>query len=135
TLRTGFSDLLTGQTLLGFSSAAGLNGKLNIAGAEIERIIRTDLPWITEIDANKLLLSLLTLRRYEALYRADLARPAHRRMMEEIEHFRLTLDGVGGSPQLRQQLSQQVEHYGETFQQWADRLDKVRRDSMTIASE
>jgi len=134
-MRTESLDLLTGQTLLGFSPSTGLNSKLNAAGAEIERIIRTDLPWITEIDANKLLFSLLTLRRYEALYRADLARPHHRRMMEEIEHFRLALDGVGGSPQQRQQLSQQVEHYGATFQQWADRLDKVRRGSMTIAAE
>ena len=64
-----FDDLATNQKILGFTESEGIRDRMTQAAAAVERIIHEDMSWLSEADAHKLLISLLTMRRYEAEYR------------------------------------------------------------------
>jgi hypothetical protein len=64
-----FDDLARHQKILGFTDSEGIRNGMTKAAASVERIIHNDMSWASEGDAHKLLVSLLTMRRYEAEYR------------------------------------------------------------------
>ena len=64
-----FDDLARNQKILGFTESEGIRDRMTKAAASVERIIHEDMSWLSEGDAHKLLISLLTMRRYEAEYR------------------------------------------------------------------
>ena len=83
-------------------------------------------------DARKLMISLLTMRRYEAEYRLTRAPAIRQQFFDEIVHFNALFDSVDGAPSMREQLINQVQAYADTFAQWIARrrngelLDRAR---------
>jgi methyl-accepting chemotaxis protein len=113
------------QESLGFTEAEGIRSRLNRAGATIETIISQDLNWVADEDAHKLMISLLTMRRYEAEYRLTRASAVRRQFFDEIAHFNALFDSVDGAPEMREQLMTQVQAYADTFAQWVSGVEKV----------
>jgi len=80
---------------------------------------------VADADANKLLVSLLTMRRFEAEYRLTRARALRTLFFEEIAHFNALFDSVDGAPEMRQHLIDQIGAYSEAFGQWVKSVDSV----------
>src|SRR5262245_22039888 len=70
-LRLAFGYLADEQAELGFSEDQGTRKRLEEAAASIEQAIHEGMTWITQADREKLLLSLLSMRRQEAQYRLN----------------------------------------------------------------
>jgi HAMP domain-containing protein len=116
---------------LGLTEADGIRGRLDRAGAAIETIIRQDLTWVADEDARKLMISLLTMRRYEAEYRLTRGSAVRRQFFDEINAL---FDSVDGAPSMREQLINEVQAYADTFGQWVSGVEKVGSLTLSIDS-
>jgi methyl-accepting chemotaxis protein len=125
-LKTSFGSLVNEQRSLGFTEHEGTTGDLIAASEAVEKIIHDDLSWVAEGDAAKLLLSLLTMRRYEIEYRLTRARTAEQHFLDEIKHFNQLFEAVDGAPSMREKLNQQVQTYNYTFAQWVASTDNIQ---------
>jgi methyl-accepting chemotaxis protein len=134
TLQSSFTELLHAQEKLGFVESEGLHEQLTRAGTAVERIINEDLTWVADADAKKLLISLLTMRRYEVLYRQNRIEFVRQRFAEEYAHFNRIFESVDGAPELRDRLAKQIKTYADTFAQWALASSRVRPWVANIAS-
>jgi methyl-accepting chemotaxis protein len=123
--QANFQTVKQEQEKLGFSETQGIRGRLNSAGAAVEKIIHQDLTWVAEEDARKLLISLLTMRRFEAEYRLNRA-PAQRwQFVDEATRFSALFDSVDGAPEMRAALVNEVAAYSDAFAQWAAGVEAV----------
>src|SRR4051812_6260821 len=126
TLKGSFSSLVNAQEQLGFAESEGLHEQLNRAGTELERLINEDLGRVADAEAKKLLISLLTMRRYEVQYRQNRIEFVRQRFAEEFANFNRIVESVGGAPEQRARLIQQTQNYADTFAKWALASSKVR---------
>ena len=124
-IATQFDNLARSQKILGFTETEGTRGRMTKAAAAVERIIHDDMSWISESDAHMLLISLLTMRRYEAEYRLTRSTLMENEFFDEFKNFQKVLHGVIGADVLKEQLAQQVKTYSETFAAWIDLNDQV----------
>jgi methyl-accepting chemotaxis protein len=124
-LKASFESLVNEQKSLGYTETDGINADLNAASGAIERIIHNDLSWVADVDAAKLLTSLLTMRRDEIEYRLTRARPTEQHFLEEIKHFNLLFESVDGAPSMKQKLNEEVKTYSYTFAQWVTSTDNI----------
>jgi methyl-accepting chemotaxis protein len=124
-LKTSFDSLVNEQRALGFNETEGTTADLLAASSAIEKIIHEDLSWVADVDADKLLVSLLTMRRYEMEYRLTQARAAERHFSDEVKRFDSIFDSVDGPPAAKQKLNQQVQTYSYTFAQWVASTDNI----------
>ena len=125
-VRSNFLKLTKEQELLGFTDADGTRGRLRAAAAGVGTIIQQDLTWVADDDARKLLISLLTMRRYEAEYRLTQSNTIWQQFFDEYAHFNSLFDSVDGDPSLRQGLSDQVKAYADAFSDWINRVEEMR---------
>jgi methyl-accepting chemotaxis protein len=124
-LKNSFASLVQEQRSLGFTDRQGITADLIAASDTIEKIIQDDLTWVAEVDSAKLLMSLLTMRRYEIEYRLTRNHAAERRFLDEIKHFNDIFESVDGAPSMREKLNQEVQHYSYTFAQWVASTDNI----------
>ncbi len=122
---TQFGDLARDQKILGFTESDGIRGRMAKAAASVERIIHEDMSWLSESDAHKLLISLLTMRRFETEYRLSRSTLTQTLFFDEFKKFQQIVDAVGGDDALKQQLAPRVKDYTDTFAQWVEFTDKV----------
>jgi methyl-accepting chemotaxis protein len=124
-IATQFADLTRNQKILGFTESEGTRSRMTKAAAAVERIIHEDMSWLSEADAQKLLISLLTMQRYESEYR--LARTTLLRIVffDEFKNFKKLLDGIIAAEIMKIQLAEQVQTYRDTFAEWIAIVDKV----------
>ena len=134
TLQSSFTELIQAQEKLGFAESEGLHEQLTRAGSAVERIINEDLTWVADADSKKLLISLLTMRRYEVLYRQNRIEFVRQRFTDEFATFNHIFESVDGAPELRERLSKQIQGYADTFAQWALASSRVRPWVANIAS-
>ena len=120
-----FDDLARNQKILGFTESDGIRDSMTKAAASVERIIHEDMSWLSEGDAHKLLISLLTMRRYEAEYRLTRSTLMQTVFFDEFKKFKTIADEVVGADILKQQLAQQVKAYSDTFAEWIEFTDKI----------
>jgi len=133
--RDGFLSVKKEQETLGFTESDGLRGRLNAAGAAVESIIDKELTWVADEDARKLMISLLTMRRFEAEYRLTRAPAIRWQFLDEIAHFNALFDSVDGAPTMREQLSNQIQAYADTFVQWVAGVETVSSLTVLIDSD
>src|SRR5262249_48279393 len=126
TLKSSFSSLIHEQEELGFAESEGLHERLTRAGQAVERIINEDLTLVAESEAKKLLVSLLTLRRYEVQYRQNRIEFVRQRFAEEVANFHRIFDSIDGDSAVLERLKRQIDAYAEIFGQWALASSKVR---------
>jgi methyl-accepting chemotaxis protein len=120
-----FATVKKEQENLGFTATDGIRGRLDRAGAEIENIINKELTWVAEEDAQKLMISLLTMRRYEAEYRLTRTPGIRWKFLDEIANFNALFDSVDGAPSMHEQLINQVQAYADAFGQWVTGVEKI----------
>ena len=124
-LKTSFASLVHEQKSLGFTDMQGVTANLIAASDAIEKIIHDDLTWVAEVDSAKLLMSLLTLRRYEIEYRLTRNHAAERHFLDEIRHFNEIFESVDGAPAMKGKLNQEVQNYSYAFAQWVASTDNI----------
>jgi methyl-accepting chemotaxis protein len=123
--RDNFQTVKKEQENLGFTEADGIRGRLNRAGAAVEAIIDRELTWVADDDARKLMISILTMRRYEAEYRLTQAPAIRWKFLDEIARFDALFESVDGAPSMREHLISQVQAYADTFGQWVTGVETV----------
>ena len=101
----------TSRNRLATTRHDGITAELNAASAAIEKIIHDDLSWVADVDAARLLMSLLTMRRDEIEYRLTRARTAEKHFLDEMKNFNGLFDSVDGAPAMKKKLSDQVQAY------------------------
>jgi len=124
-IATQFDDLSRQQKILGFTDSEGIRDSMIKAAASVERIIHNDMSWVSEGDAHKLLISLLTMRRYDSEYRLTRSTLMQTVFVDEFKKFQKILDDVRGADALKEQLAQQIKAYSDTFAEWVEYTDKV----------
>jgi methyl-accepting chemotaxis protein len=125
-LKTSFGSLVNEEKSLGYNETEGTTADLTTASKGVEKIIHDDLSWVADADAAKLLISLLTMRRYEIEYRLTRARSAEQRFLDEFKNFNRLFESVDGAPAMKQKLDQQVQSYSYNFAQWVASTDNIQ---------
>ena len=103
------STISRNQKILGFTEAEGVRDRMTKAAAAVERIIHEDMTWLSEADAHKLLISLLTMRRYEGEYRLTRSTLMQNVFVGEFKKFTTLLDGIVAAGLMKNQLAKQVQ--------------------------
>jgi methyl-accepting chemotaxis protein len=119
TVKVNFDSLVKEQETLGFTEDEGLRRTMRESALAIERLIHEDMSWIRESDAQRLLVTMVTMRRYESEYRVNSSDLAEVMFFREIDNFKKTLNDIVGAEVLKEQVAQQVKSYAETFTNWA----------------
>jgi methyl-accepting chemotaxis protein len=124
-LQQRFALLAKEQEELGFTDDDGVRGLLQIAGAQVERIVGDEHPWLTDGDKKSIIVSLLTMRRYEADYR--LTRMTHFQETFQTEHqkFITVMDAVIAAPIMKESLLGDVKMYVDAFASWIAGTEKT----------
>ena len=124
-IATQFDDLARQQQILGFTDSEGIRDGMLKAAASVERIIHEDMSWLSESDAHRLLISLLTMRRFEAEYRLTRSTVLQNVFFDEFKKFKTVVDDIIAADVMKEQLVQQVKVYSDTFAKWIEYTDKV----------
>ncbi len=122
-LKANFDELVIKQKTLGYNEASGLRGQLRKAGDAVETIINDNMSWLAEGDSNKLLMSLLVMRQHEAEYRLDPTELMRQLFVRAYKRFTSTFDNVDGTPEMKDNLNQEVKTYADTFAKWIEASD------------
>jgi methyl-accepting chemotaxis protein len=120
-----FDDLARNQKILGFTEAEGTRDRMTKTAAAVERIIHDDMSWMSADDAHKLLISLLTMRRFETEYRLSRSTLTQTMFFSEYKNFQTALESIAASRVMTDKLAQQVNTYSETFAEWIELTDKI----------
>ncbi len=124
-LKEKFSNLVTEQQILGFQESEGLRGSLQSEGNDVERIINEKMTGLAESDARSLLISLLTMKQYEAEYRLNQKELSRQIFLNEYKNF---TDGIGSidvTASVKDRLSVEVKQYSDIFAKWIESFYRV----------
>ena len=113
-LKSSFESLVNEQKSLGFTESEGITADLNVASSAIEQIIHDDLTWVADVDASRLLMSLLIMRRDEIEYRLTRVRTAEKSFLDEVKNFNALFESVDGAPVRKKKLDDEVKRYSYT---------------------
>ena len=86
-LKASFESLVSEQRQLGFTDREGVTAELIAASRAVENIIHQDLSWVADGDRSKLLVSLLTMRRFGIEYRLRHDGDIERNFLDEVKNF------------------------------------------------
>jgi methyl-accepting chemotaxis protein len=125
-LKNSFDSLVNEQRALGFNETEGTTADLIAASNAIENSIHNDLSWVADDATSKLLVSLLTMRRYEIEYRLTRSSEAQKHFLDEIRHFNNLFDSIDGLPAWKEKLNREVQTYNRTFTQWVASTDNIQ---------
>ncbi|MBI4275360.1 MAG: HAMP domain-containing protein [Rhizobiales bacterium] len=120
-----FGEVVREQQLLGFTEDDGIRGRLQKSGLKVEGIINDNMSWVAELDAKRLLISLLSMRRYEADYRINRMLLIKKLFFDEYKKFVDTFALINGAPTLKSELESQVKVYTDTFAEWIASKDRI----------
>jgi methyl-accepting chemotaxis protein len=125
-LKASFDSLVNEQRALGFNETEGKTADLIAASNAIESSIHNDLSWVADDATSKLLVSLLTMRRYEIEYRLTRSSEAEKHFLEEIRNFNNLFDSIDGLPAWKDKLNREVQTYSFAFAQWVASTDNIQ---------
>ena len=117
-LKANFAELVQEAEGLGFTESSGIQSAMRNAAAAVESAINADMSWLSESDKNKLLLSLLNMRRYEAEYRLHRQKGTWELFFKEYRAFGQTLGDIVAARVMKDDLGRRVENYATTLAQW-----------------
>ena len=124
-VKTNFDNLMKEQGTLGFTDEDGLRRAIRDAAMSVERLIHEDMSWLRESDSQKLMVSLVTMRRYESEYRLNRTDLGEQMFLAEFKKFNQVLDEIVGAAVLKEQLGQQVKSYTKTFSDWSVSINTI----------
>lgn len=136
-LQANFFELRNEYERLGADSDTGIRAKMRRIAAEVEPIISLDMSWLTEATAHKLIESLLSMRRFEAVFMLDRNTDDRAGFGAEFAKFNKILDDVIAAEILKAQIRQTVRNYADAFGTWlvADREIASRVNAIDADSE
>ena len=120
-----FAVLTHNQETLGFTEADGIHNRMTKSAAAVERLIHDDMSWLTESDQQKLLISLLIMRRYETEYRLTRGTLLRIVFFDEFKNFQKVLDAIVAADVMKKQISDEVKGYVDTFDEWIALVEKI----------
>jgi methyl-accepting chemotaxis protein len=120
-----FSKAVSERQRVGFSEDEGLQGRMGAAAYAVERIINEDMSGALGPASNDLLISLLTMRRYELEHRLTRQSIAQSMFDSEYVKFDQTLRATTGPYLFREQLALSVKVYVDTFAEWNAAIVKI----------
>ena len=124
-LRSSFTNMVREQKELGFYDTTGLRRNLLDASRAVERIINENMTWMAETDANRLMMSLLTMRHHEAEFRLTHTELTRQQFVLAFKRFTTILTAVDATPEMKASLERQVRTYADTFAKWAEAADHI----------
>jgi methyl-accepting chemotaxis protein len=119
-LKVNFDQLVAEQKTLGFDDTEGLRAELYVAGNAIEQVINENMTWLDSAAAQKLMMSLLVMRHYEAEYKLSTTELSRKLFFGGYKRFNDFFDNIDGTPEMKGKLEQQVKLYASTFTLWVD---------------
>ncbi len=125
-LKASFDSLVKEQRQLGFNESQGTTADLIAASNEVEKTIHNDLGWVADQQATKLMVSILTMRRYEIEYRLSRSADAEQHFLDEVKNFNNLFNSVDGLPAMKNKLNRQVQQYAYAFAQWVASADNIQ---------
>lgn len=131
-IANNFQRVIAEQRELGFTEEEGLRRQIRDAGNAVERIINDKMTWLGESDSRKLLISLLTMRRYEAEQRVRNTTLAYSMFFEEYKAFNRAFGNIDGTPAMRSELEMQIKAYADAFAKWAESTNTLAPYLITI---
>jgi len=117
-LRGSFAELRKEYEHLGGEDGTGIRSKLKEAAADVERMIGREQTWLTDDAAQRLLASLLSMRRAEAAYMLDRDFDDRAAFHVEFEKFSKILDEVPAAAAAKAPLQQAARKYSDAFETW-----------------
>jgi methyl-accepting chemotaxis protein len=120
-----FSQLTESQKILGYTEGEGVRDRMTRAGAAVERIIHEDMTWLSDAEAQKLLISLLTMRRFESEYRLVRSTLVQNEFTSEYRRFTRQVKDIAAASAMKDELVRQVKNYNDTFAEWISADDKI----------
>jgi methyl-accepting chemotaxis protein len=117
-LQGNFEELHKEYARLGADDGKGIQADLRQASANVEAVIGLDMSWIVELSAHRLIESLLSMRRFEALYRLNYNIDDREGFRTEFDKFNKTLDAVVGAEILKSQVREAAKNYANAFDTW-----------------
>ena len=124
-LKENYDKLVKEQRLLGFSDSEGLRKRLRETGNSIERTINENMTWLADAEARKLMITLLSMRHYEAEYRLNPSELTRQQFLAGYKQFDDIFAGVDGTPEMKGKLEKDVKDYADTFARWAEIDDHI----------
>jgi methyl-accepting chemotaxis protein len=124
-LKENFGELTKAQESLGLQEGEGIRARLRDAASGIEKIIRADMSWMSELEAQRLLSSLLLMRHYEALYVLHSEQGESYKFYGELANFNKILDGASGPEVFKNKVREAVNRYSEAFRDWVANVGRV----------
>lgn len=131
-LKDRFADLIKQQEELGFTASQGLRSEIQVVAAGVERIINDEMTWLPDADQKKLLITLLSMRRYEADYRVTKQELSQSMFLQEFQNFNNALDNINtavsnvpNAAALKAGLTDKIKNYADTFSKWSYAVDGV----------
>ncbi len=118
-IKRNFDALVAEQRKLGFSDEDGLRRAMRDSAINVERIINEDMSWLRETDAQKLMVSLVVMRRFETEYRLNRSQISAQLFFDESKNFNKLLNDIVGAAVLKDQLGEQVKTYANIFSEWS----------------
>ncbi|MEX0842000.1 MAG: methyl-accepting chemotaxis protein, partial [Xanthobacteraceae bacterium] len=125
-----FRELVEKQELLGFTDDEGIRQRLQEAARNVAHFINVDAAkvettWLREGDAQKLLISLITLRRYESDYRRQRKEFLGQLFASEFDRFNKIFATVNAPAETKQQLTREVKAYADALKEWGATVEKI----------
>jgi methyl-accepting chemotaxis protein len=117
-LKLIFGYLVDEQQELGANEGEGTRKRLDSAAAAIEQALNEGMTWLSTTDREALLLGLVTMRRYEALYRLNRSRAVWEDFFKQFRSLEDRLRSLAVEASLTQALRQRVQNYASTLAQW-----------------
>ncbi|HEX4407671.1 MAG TPA: HAMP domain-containing methyl-accepting chemotaxis protein [Xanthobacteraceae bacterium] len=124
-LKASFGSLVEGQRIVGFTERQGETADLIAASRTVEAIIHDDLSWVADTDRSRMLVSLLTMRRYGIEYRLRHDPSVQGHFLDEVKHFKEMFDSVDGAPDMKQKLETAVQTYRSAFAQYVASTENI----------
>lgn len=125
TVKANFDALTKAQEKLGFTDDDGLRRAMRDTATAIERIIHEDMSWLREADAQRLMVSLVVMRRFESEYRMSRTQLGEQMFLTEFNNLNKVLNDIVGPDVLKDQLGQKVKAYAKTFTDWSDSMNAI----------
>jgi methyl-accepting chemotaxis protein len=125
-----FDELVKEQEMVGFTAEDGIRKKLQNAGQAVDRLVNVDLgraeaDWQREPQVQKLIASLLTMRRHEADYRLLRKEYLGQLFAAEFNKFGKLAESANMPPAVKQQVLGEVKSYADALREWGKEIDKI----------
>ncbi len=126
-LRLNFDYLVEEQRALGYSDSQGTRKRLDEAAAQVEQLISDGMQVLSEAERDWLMLSLLTMRRYEAQYRFDRNPATWELFFKAYRSFEEKLSALLVDDQVKAKLGDLVKDYSSTLAQWNRQSQNIQK--------